>query len=227
MSRYVMKFTKNGYVKYTSHLDILRIFKRAFRKIDIHLKYSQGFNPHPKMSFAQPLSLGYSSQCEWIEFETEKPIDAKLILEKMQAVMPDGLDPVCCILFESSVKSLAAEAESAEYKVCIPYADPVEEKDLECWIRSYLERSSIIAMKRQKKTKLLAPVDIRNQIRYLKGWMEKDTIILSMVLDCGSTSNLSPELVITTFLEHIGAEIPRYLIEVERTEIIFSRNLQL
>ncbi|MFR0902151.1 MAG: TIGR03936 family radical SAM-associated protein [Anaerovoracaceae bacterium] len=63
-NRYVLKFTKNGYAKYTSHLDMLRFFKRAFRKSGISLRYSQGFNPHPKMSFAQPLSLGYSSSFE-------------------------------------------------------------------------------------------------------------------------------------------------------------------
>ena len=68
MNRYVIKFEKDGYVKYTSHLDILRIFKRSFKKTGLALKYSQGFNPHPKMGFAQPLSLGYSSKCELIEF---------------------------------------------------------------------------------------------------------------------------------------------------------------
>ena len=69
-TRYVLKFTKSGYVKYISHLDLLRLFKRAFKKTGLTLKYSQGFNPHPKMGFAQPLSLGYSSICELIEYET-------------------------------------------------------------------------------------------------------------------------------------------------------------
>ena len=49
MSRYAVKFTKNGFLKYTSHLDMLRLFKRIIKRADIRLKYSQGFNPHPKM----------------------------------------------------------------------------------------------------------------------------------------------------------------------------------
>ena len=68
MNRYVMKFYKDGYVKYTSHLDLLRIFKRSFKKTGLALQYSQGFNPHPKMGFAQPLSLVYTSKCELIVF---------------------------------------------------------------------------------------------------------------------------------------------------------------
>ena len=58
MSRYVIKFSKEGNIRYISHLDLLRLFKRSFKRVGIKLQYSQGFNPHPKMSFAQPLSLG-------------------------------------------------------------------------------------------------------------------------------------------------------------------------
>ena len=49
-NKYVIRFSKTGYVKYTSHLDLLRMFKRAFKKAELGLAYSQGFNPHPKMT---------------------------------------------------------------------------------------------------------------------------------------------------------------------------------
>ena len=81
--RYVIKFSKGGYAKYTSHLDLLRFFKRAFRKTGVDLKYSQGFNPHPKLSFAQPLSLGYLGDNELVEFETntcQDPVELENIL---------------------------------------------------------------------------------------------------------------------------------------------------
>ena len=95
-----------GYVKYTSHLDLLRIFKRAFKKTRLGLKYSQGFNPHPKMGFAQPLSLGYSGKCELIEFELNAPMDEKLILQRMQSEMPDGISLLECILQDLLRKSV-------------------------------------------------------------------------------------------------------------------------
>ena len=90
--RYVIKFSKGGYAKYTSHLDLLRFFKRAFRKTGVDLKYSQGFNPHPNLSFAQPLSLGYLGDNELVEFETntcQDPVELENILKNE---MPKGLD---------------------------------------------------------------------------------------------------------------------------------------
>lgn len=67
MNRFVLEFSKQGYIKYISHLDMLRLFKRTFKRAGIPLDYSKGFNPHPRMSFAQPLSLGYTSKQELIK----------------------------------------------------------------------------------------------------------------------------------------------------------------
>ena len=72
MIRYIMQFSKTGTSCYISHLDLVRVFHRAFKRAGIKLEYSKGFNPHPKMGFAQPLSLGYTGMREYIEFETEE-----------------------------------------------------------------------------------------------------------------------------------------------------------
>ena len=235
MNRYVLKFYKDGYVKYTSHLDLLRIFKRSFKKTGLALQYSQGFNPHPKMGFAQPLSLGYSSKCELIEFETVESFDPEDILQRMKAVLPEGLEPISCVCFESSIKSLAGEADSAEYVVWAPLngeaAEGWNNDVLAGKISDYLAQTEITAMKRQKKTKKLAPVDIRKMIRGMNGMVITDTegrkaMMLNLHLDCGSTSNLSPELVIATFLPFCQLDVPRYNVEVERKTLKFVKNLQ-
>ncbi len=235
MNRYVMKFHKDGYVKYTSHLDLLRIFKRSFKKTGLALQYSQGFNPHPKMGFAQPLSLGYSSKCELIEFETVENHDPADIFERMKAVLPEGLEPVSCVRFDSKIKSLAGEADSAEYVVWAPLPDAAaadwNNDMLSGKIAAYLAQTEITAMKRQKKTKKLAPVDIRKMIRGMNGLIVADVdnrkaLMLNLNLDCGSTSNLSPELVIATFLPFCGLDIPRYDVEVERKTLKFVKDLQ-
>jgi radical SAM-linked protein len=88
--RYMLKFTKEEVIKYTSHLDMVRMFKRAFQRSGIRLVFSAGFNPHPKMILAQPLSLGYTSVGEWLEFETvndQAPEDVKISLAN---VLPPG-----------------------------------------------------------------------------------------------------------------------------------------
>jgi len=223
-NRYVLMFSKNGYAKYTSHLDMLRFFKRAFRKCGVSLSYSKGFNPHPKMGFAQPLSLGYSSVCELLEFETEEIHDPDEILSLMEGEMPEGMTIVWVKAFESEIKSLAAAAESASYTATLPYSQ--SQSFLESLTEGYLAQEEIIAMKRRKKDKKMVPVDIKKMIRSFSAESDGKNTLLIMNLDCGSVSNCSPELVISSFIKFAGIDIPRYKIEVERNRLNFVNNLQ-
>ena len=187
------------------------------------------------MGFAQPLSLGYSSLCELIEFETAADHDPNEILKKMQDTLPEGLEPVSCQRFDQNIKSLAGEADSAVYVVWVPIplqaSNQWSREKAEAIAESYLKQNEITAMKRQKKTKKLAPVDIRKQIRSLQADVTASpeggmTLELTMLLDCGSTSNLSPELVLTTFCQFAELPVERYQVEIERKTINFVNNLQ-
>lgn len=222
-NKYVLKFSKDGYAKYTSHLDLLRFFKRAFRKSGIALSYSQGFNPHPKLGFAQPLSLGYSSSCELLEFTTDIPYDTEAIYGMLKDMMPEGLNILWCKELDDNIKSLAAIADYAVYEVTIPYvlsADKLAELSA-----GYLAQDEILAMKRQKKDKKLVSVNIKHMIRNFEAIAKEDEIVLKLLLDCGSISNCSPELVIASFCEYAKIDIPRYAMEVERQVLGFSGNL--
>lgn len=223
MSRYVVKFTKSGYIKYTSHLDLLRLFKRTFNKTGIQLIHSQGFNPHPKMGFAQPLSLGYSSICELIEFETKENFECQYIKEKLQKAMPDGIEIISCVLFESMIKSIASEVEWAEYVVRFNIINDYPKYNL--LLEDYLKQSEILVLKRKKKTKKMAEVDIRDKIKSIEICEDSKLLTLKMKLDCGSVSNLSPELVISSFITFALIDCPREEIEIERRQIGFYKNL--
>ena len=223
-NRYVIKFSKTGYVKYTSHLDLLRMFKRAFKKADLGLSYSQGFNPHPKMSFAQPLSLGYAGRSELIELKTARPHQTAEILRAMQGQMPQGIEILACYELPAEVKSLAAAADSAAYRIWIltDKTEAVLREDL----RRYLQQNEILAMKRMKKTKKEEPVNIKNRIRKIDIAKVGDFAVIETELDCGSQSNCSPELVIASFCSFAGITTTRDLIEVERRNINFVNKLQ-
>ena len=64
-----------NYLKYISHLDLMRLFERTFNRIDAPIEYSQGFNPKPKISIASPLSLGIESEEEWMDIELLEKVD--------------------------------------------------------------------------------------------------------------------------------------------------------
>ena len=231
--KYVIRFQKTGVICYTSHLDIMKVFKRSFKRAGIKLAYSQGFNPHPKMGFAQPLSLGYESLDEYIEFETadaasmsgaSTAMDKEDILEKMRELMPGGLD-LLSIEEARHNKTLAANTIAAEYVIEIPLPEkrpagwPLDAREM--W-DAYMGQEEILTLKKQKKKKEPVTVNIRPKIREMVFEPSEEMLHIEALLDSGSDSNLSPELVIATVLEKFDLNVPRSDIRVVRKKIHFK-----
>ena len=84
-------FEKKGNAIWISHLDLMRVLQRSFRRAGLLLKHSQGFTPHPCLSLALPLSVGVSSCCEVMDFELEEGQDETMLYERLNAVLPEGI----------------------------------------------------------------------------------------------------------------------------------------
>lgn len=219
MSRYIIQFEKHGWIRYTSHLDLLRLFKRSFKRVQIYLEHSHGFHPHPKMSFAQPLSLGYESSGDYLEFDTQMELPEETVAERLQSVLPEGIKVTGCRSIPKTKKSLAALIYAGRYRVTLLDKLP-EEKELSQLIAQLLEADQLIVEKRQKKTKRYEPTDIRPLVMELEGTIDDHKhIMLNTLVRCGSEANLNPELLAQAFCRL--AEIPyaRERIRVERTEL--------
>lgn len=202
--KYLIEFTKTGSICYTSHLDLMRIFKRAFKRAGVPLAYSQGFNPHPKMGFAQPLSLGYWSMSEYIEFELDarEDIEAKKITDALADILPEGIVIIRCLRADGLKKTLASHTVAAKYMIEIPLDDKwLASNKCDEIEKKYLEREEIPAFKRQKKSRELKQIDIKPMIRDISFAVSGEhppMLYVDALLDSGSGSNLSPELVIST-----------------------------
>lgn len=221
MYKYAVGFSKTGTICYTSHLDIMRLFNRVIKRAGIKLAYSHGFNPHPKMVFAQPLSLGYTGLNEYIEIETTEDHEPGYIAEKLSEFMPPGLDIKGCERMAEGRKTLAAMTVAAEYMIEIPLAEPVDMSDGEI-AELYMSQDRIITLKKQKKKKVPVEIDIKPMIRQLQVSQQDGLIVIDTVLDSGSISNLSPELLIKTFTERLGIDTDRSEMDVTRKQIFFE-----
>jgi len=85
-------FEKKGNAVWISHLDLMRLFQRAFKRAGLRLKHTQGFNPRPSVSIALPLSVGVESQCEVLEFDLDNEVPACAeIQERLNNVLVDGI----------------------------------------------------------------------------------------------------------------------------------------
>ncbi|MFA4886471.1 MAG: TIGR03936 family radical SAM-associated protein, partial [Desulfotomaculaceae bacterium] len=88
MFRYRIIYAKEGPARYISHLDLLRVFDRAARRGGLPVAYTQGFNPHPKMSFAAPLSVGTAGEAEFADMELTRDIPVADMESALAGSMP-------------------------------------------------------------------------------------------------------------------------------------------
>ena len=92
MQRIKIRYTKGEAVKYISHRDLMRAFQRAARRAEIPVAYSQGFNPHMKISWGNALKVGATSEGEFAEIQLEKWIKPQELMERLNRQLPPGLE---------------------------------------------------------------------------------------------------------------------------------------
>lgn len=91
MDKLRLKFTKTGRAVYISHLDLMRTMQRVFSRAGVGLKYSEGFNPHAKISIILPLTVGTHSLCEYMDFALARDWDLSALPALLNPCMPEGI----------------------------------------------------------------------------------------------------------------------------------------
>lgn len=91
MFRVNFVFAKNGWMRYISHLDLMRLFTRAMRRAEFPLKMTQGFSPHPKLSIQRALKLGLESEHEEATVVLRRWVGPKDFHAKLQEQLPEGI----------------------------------------------------------------------------------------------------------------------------------------
>ena len=102
-------FEKIGNAVWISHLDLMRLFQRAFKRAGLPLKHTQGFNPRPSVSIALPLSVGVESQCELLDFEldTTELVSNHQIVDRLNKALVEGVKVLDCYENGGKLKDLA------------------------------------------------------------------------------------------------------------------------
>ena len=160
--RIIAAFQKNKEISYTSHLDVQRTLQRAFRRADLPLAYSKGFNPHPKLSFATALATGYTSDGEWFEVELDRPIEPETFIDRVNPVLPAGMRVVKAFEADDSIDTLSKLIRAAHYELTVHFDAPVSGQQVSDAVRAIMGNDPVIV---EKKTKSgIKPTDIRPDI---------------------------------------------------------------
>ncbi len=116
-----VSYSKLGKIRFVSHRDVARAFERAFRVAQLPVSFSEGFSPHPKVSFGLALSTGYESRAEYLDVELAigEPSDEALavLIGSVADALPDGLAVTGAAVLEPRTPSLQEAVEAVEYEV--------------------------------------------------------------------------------------------------------------
>jgi len=113
------KFSKTGPYKYFSHLDIISMMSRAIRRAEIKIKYSEGFNPKPKMSFGPPTSLGIESHAEYGDLILADDLEPGDFLIRLNDALYDRLKIEKAVRVLSAAKSIMSQTDIIKYSISI------------------------------------------------------------------------------------------------------------
>lgn len=196
-----LRFSKVGRLKYISHLDINRAMARALKRAQIPLWYTQGFNPHPYMSFSLPLSLGVESLCESVDIRLVDDISNDDIKSRMNAVLPDDLKVL-------EVYDNFRDCSEIAYS---DYVYKFQFKDNELAIeklKSALNSEQIPALKKGKqgRKRVFKETNIKPFIDRYGISIRHNIIVLNIRLLAGTEKNLNPSLLFDTLIRLIDMD---------------------
>ena len=194
-------FEKKGNAVWISHLDLMRLFQRAFKRASLPLTHTQGFNPRPSVSIALPLSVGVSSCCELLDFELDGvEISCDEICDRLNHTLVDGIQV-------SQVYPAGKKIRELSYLQCqviLEYDQGVPEYAAE-QIRSLFGREEVLVPKKSKNG-----IQDQNIIPMIKAFElaqeDANTLIISAAVCCQNPS-LNPM--------QLSAAVERHLPELK------------
>jgi radical SAM-linked protein len=200
MPRYRIMYAKKGPASYISHLDLIRAFERAARRAGLPLAFTQGFNPHPRLSFAAPLAVGTEGEAEFADVELTGDIPAGAVAKSLSDTMPEGLQMIEIRLVPETAPALMAKVELAVYTARAVLELPLEKEIIEKAIAAFLAKPEIL-VERRSKTGEKRIFDIKPGVFAMSARINNDIIVLDAELKTGSSGNVRFEELLAAFKE--------------------------
>ena len=186
-----LKFCKVGTLQYISHLDLQRTFNRILVRACVPVWYTQGFNPHIKLVFSTPLSVGSQSVCEYLDIRISREMSFEEIKERLNAEMTDEF----YITDVYEAKSDFSQITYASYDIVIHTQKA--SKEIADGINSLLSTAPLYMIKKGKAGE--KEIDIIPLVKEVNAEYDEKNgdIIIKTLLSASTTQYLNPEMLIT------------------------------
>ena len=195
-----MSFQKTGMAKFISHLDTVRCITRAMKRACVPIWFTEGFNPHAFLTFAMPLSLGFESLCETVDFRLMEETDLNELAERVNNALPVDITVKEIYTYETSPNDI----RWAEYKIIFNNPDKLLLEQAE----KILSSDEIMVLKKSKKgrNKVEKEVNIKEHIKSFELSEDNGKLILNTVLSSGTSVNINPMLLIGALVKDTATD---------------------
>lgn len=195
-----MSFQKTGMAKFISHLDTVRCITRAMKRANVPIWFTEGFNPHAFLTFAMPLSLGFESYCETVDFRLVEEVDLNELAKKINDALPVDITVKEVYIYETSPNDI----RWAEYKILFNNPDNLLLDNAE----KVLSADEILVLKKGKqgRRKVEKEVNIKEHIKSFELENVNGKLVLKTVLSSGTSININPMLLIGALVKDTNTD---------------------
>lgn len=197
--RAMIRFGKQPRLRFISHLDLQRFFQRALNRTGLPIAWTQGFNPHPILSFGSALALGWTSEYEILDVKLSAPMGRRRTEDAMRAALPVDLPVLEVRMVDDRHPAPMAMVRASDYEITLSGETAAATLDA---AEEFLRRESVMAVRKTKSGE--REVDIRPMALLL----EREGNVLSARLMLTEKDTLKPDLLVRALAEIAGAEVP-------------------
>lgn len=179
-------FEKTGNAVWISHLDLMRVFQRSFKRAGLPLTHTQGFNPRPSVSIALPLSVGVQSHCELLDFDLDgEAVPCQQIMERLNCCLVEGVR----VLAVYDVGRKLRDLSLLQCRIALQYEHTVCAEDV-AQISSLFDTDALVVPKKTKNG--MQDQNIIPMIRNLCVSLAEDRCVMMDAVICCQNPTLNP-----------------------------------
>lgn len=213
--KYRIKFSKNGPIKYIGHLDTMRYFQKALRRAKLPVAYSEGFSPHQIMSFAFPLSVGYTSEGEYFDIEMTESVNVDTIISHLNNEMADGINIISVRELPEAAANCMSCVFAAKYNITIK--DNIElPSDYINIFNDFFGQSTIMVNKPKKKGGGFINIDLKE---FIYSYNISDRT-MTFTVNASSSDNIRPSFIAELFLNLVNISPNSLMYNIHRVDIL-------
>ncbi len=206
-----VKFSKHGAIRYIGHLDMMRYFQKAIRRSAIPVAYTNGFNPHQRLAFAQPLGVGIESDGEYFDLEVTSQFDKNQMIDSLNQTMADGIKILDMVLLPENSKNAMASVQAASYHIRF-FQNHEPNFTWKTELFDFLNTDRIIYTKQTKKNTV--ELNLKESIYDFQ--IKDDGFYL--LLNASSGGNIKPKYIFEAFFKALSFPLDPFALFVTRME---------